>query len=273
MEKSIFEIMEQKQFDTSSGSIAYWVSKCQSENTLVFLHGLAADHTLFEKQIPHFLGRCNLFCWDTPAHGKSRPYSDFSYFCVAKNLKDILEKEQIKDAIFVGQSLGGYIAQAYMKRYPNEVKGFVGIDTSPFGLNYYSKSDLWWLRQIEWMSMCFPHKLLVKSIAQSCTYTKAAYVNMLTALQPYSKKELCHLLGISYVKLLEENCDLEITCPTVLLIGQHDQTGKVTQYCDEWHKNTKFPLHIIPNAAHNSNFDNSESVNQEIDQFLLTFIQ
>lgn len=272
MEKNIFEMMEKKQLETGNGPVAYWISKCQSEITLVFLHGLTADHTLFEKQISYFGEHYNLLCWDSPSHGKSRPYSGFSYSNAAKNLKEIIEREQIKNAVFIGQSMGGYITQTYMKQYPDEVKGFIGIDTCPFGLDYYSKSDMWWLRQIEWMSMCFPHKILVKSIAKSCTYTKVAYQNMLTALQPYSKKELCYLMGIGYAGFLEENCNLEITCPTLLLVGQYDKTGKVKQYCDAWHEKTNFPLHVIPQAAHNSNFDNSEVVNQEIDSFLQTNI-
>lgn len=268
MEKSIFEIMQQKQLDTDNGSVVYWISKSQCVNTLVFLHGLTADHTLFEKQLSHFLGRFDLLCWDTPAHGMSRPYTDFSYSRAAEHLKSILDNEQINNAIFIAQSMGGYIAQTFMKQYTNVVKGFIGIDTSPFGLEYYSKSDMWWLRQIEWMSMCFPHKLLKKSIAKSCTYTAASYKNMLAALQPYSKKELCHLMGIGYAGFLEENCDLEITCPTLILVGEYDRTGKVKQYCNAWSKKTTFPLHTISEAAHNSNYDNSETVNQEIDIFL-----
>lgn len=268
MEKSIFETMQQKQLDTSNGSVVYWISKGQYEKTLVFLHGLTADHTLFEKQIPHFLERFNLICWDAPAHGMSRPYTDFSYSRTAEHLKSILDNEQISNIIFVAQSMGGYIAQAFIKRYPNMVKGFVGIDTSPFGFEYYSRADMWWLRQIEWMSMCFPDKLLKKSIAKSCTYTEVAYNNMLAALQPYAKKELCHLMGIGYAGFLAENCSLEITCPALLLVGEHDRTGKVKQYCNEWSKATGFPLHTIPKAAHNANYDNSTAANREIDVFI-----
>lgn len=268
MEKNIFEKMEQRQLDTDNGTVVYWISKCQSEITLVFLHGLTADHTLFEKQLPIFLGRFNLLCWDTPAHGMSRPYTDFSYSLIADHLKIILDNEKIKNAVFIAQSLGGYITQTFMKHYAGIVKAFIAIDTTPFGLEYYSKSDMWWLRQIEWMSMCFSHRLLKASIAKSCTYTADSYKNMLAMLQPYSKKELCHLMGIGYAGFLEENCNLEITCPTLILIGEHDRTGKVKQYCNAWSKKTGFPLHIIPGAAHNSNYDNSEAVNQEIDVFL-----
>lgn len=63
METSIFEMMEQKQLDTDQGSVFYWYSQCgNGDLTLVFLHGLTADHTLFEKQISHFLGKASLLC-------------------------------------------------------------------------------------------------------------------------------------------------------------------------------------------------------------------
>lgn len=266
-------MMEQKRIGTDKGPIVYWISKCQSEYTLVFLHGLTADHTLFEKQISYFCGHFNLFCWDAPAHGKSRPFSNFAYLSIAKNLKDILEKERFKNIILIGQSMGGFIAQTYIKLYPNTIKGFVGIDTCPFGKSYYTKFDKWCLHQIEWMSMCFPHKLLTTSIAKSCTYTNSAYQNMMIALQPYSKKELCHLMGAGYTEFLQENCDVKITCPVLILVGEHDKTGKVKQYCAAWHKNTLHPLYIIPNAAHNSNFDNSEAVNLKIDMFIQNLMQ
>lgn len=272
MEKSVFEIMTEKQLKTENGTIAYWVNDNSSqEYALVFLHGLTADHTLFEKQISHFRGRFKVVCWDAPAHGKSRPYINFSYYNAAEHLKDILEKEQIGKAVFIGQSMGGFITQTFLKRYPEFVIGFIGIDTTPFGLSYYSASDKWWLRQIEWMSHCYPHKALVKAIAKVCTCTKYAYENMFTALSQYPKKELCHLMGIGYAGFLEENCDLDIKCPVLILVGEYDKIGKVKQYCNAWKENTGYPLSIIKRAAHNSNVDNYEQVNNEIDSFLHKF--
>lgn len=75
-------------------------------------------------------------------------------------------------------------------------------------------------------------------------------------------------MGIGFAGFLEENCDLEITCPTVILVGEHDRTGKVKQYCDAWHRKTQFPLYRIPDAAYNSNFDNSDVVNRIIETFV-----
>lgn len=269
METSIFEMMQEKHLDTERGPVFYWYSRCShTDTTLVFLHGLTADHTLFEKQISYYLGQASLLCWDAPAHGKSRPYRQFSYDDAAKVLKAILDRENIKEAIFVGQSMGGYVIQTLLKHEPQMVKGFIGIDTCPFGERYYSRMDRWWLRQMEWMCMCFPHSLLVHSIAKTCTYTRESFDNMRAALRYYSKRELCHLLGAGYSGFLEENCDLAIKCPALILVGERDKTGKVKKYCFEWHHNTMTPLVIIPVAAHNSNFDNPRAVNREIDDFI-----
>lgn len=269
MEKSIFDMMMQKQFDTENGNIMYWINNCSKEvYALVFLHGLIADHTLFEKQVSYFGERFKILCWDAPAHGKSRPYLNFSYRSASKHLKDILEKEQIKKAVFIGQSMGGYVVQTFLKYYPELAIGFIGIDTTPFGLSYYSNSDKWWLRQIEWMSHCCPYKALVKAIAKSCTCTQYAYKNMYTALKQYTKQEVCQLMGIGYAGFLEENWNLALRIPVLILIGEDDRTGKVRQYCKAWKEKTGYPLHVIKNAAHNSNIDNYEQVNSEIEKFI-----
>ena len=262
--------MIEKFVKSDRGNVYYWVSNCNSKNTktIVFLHGLTADHTLFEKQIEYFVKEYHILCWDTPAHGKSRPYYDFTYKNAVEELKKILDTEKITRAVFVGQSMGGFIIQTFLKKYPEYIIGFIGIDTTPFGESYYSKSDKWWLRQIEWMSYCYPYKVLVKAIAKSCTYTKHAYENMITALRPYTKKELCNLMGIGYAGFLDENCDLQIKCPVLILVGEYDKNGKVKQYCIKWAEKTGYPLHIIENAAHNSNMDNYKQVNAEIVSFV-----
>lgn len=271
----IFEKLDRKEMQTKNGKIIYWVSNTidginqpSKKETLIFLHGLTADHRMFELQVRYFLSQYHILCWDNPAHGQSRPYRDFTYAAAADQLRDIMQTEQIEQAVFIGQSMGGYITQTFLKRYPDMVSGFIGIDTCPFGEKYYSRSDKWWLRQVEWMSMCYPHKTLIRAIAGSCCYTEAGRESMRESLLPYTKKELCHLMGIGFAGFLTENCDLKINCPVLILVGEYDKTGKVMQYSMQWNKETGFPLYVIPDAAHNSNVDNSELVNQKIGAFL-----
>lgn len=273
---SIFKKMERKQLDTNSGPVAYWVSRGESAAAhppLVLLHGLTADHTLFTPQAEHFYGRFPLVCWDAPAHGDSRPYCNFTYRRAADHLYEILRREGLLPAVLVGQSMGGFLAQTLLKYHPEAVLGFVGIDTAPFGLGYYSPSDRWWLRQVEWMSALFPNRLLVNAIASGCACTAPARENMRAILTRYQKRELCHLMGIGYAGFLAENCDLTIdpALPVLLLLGHRDRIGKVRQYCRAWQANTGYPLHVIDRAAHNANFDNPGQVNAELEDFLQRF--
>lgn len=91
----------QKQYQTSEGSIAYWVHRCgQDAPNVVFLPGLTADHRLFDAQIAHFSGasdgkaRANCLVWDPPSHGASRPFAlTWSLEDVARALHGILETE------------------------------------------------------------------------------------------------------------------------------------------------------------------------------------
>ena len=262
--------MIEKILETESGNVHYWISDQidYGKKTIFFLHGLTASHELFVKQIEYFDGKFNVIAWDAPAHGASRPYKDFTYEKAAFAARDILRANKINGAVFVGQSMGGFITQSVIKRFPELVKGFVSIDSTPFGEKYYSKSDKWWLKQIEWMSSCYPDKSLRKAVAKQITRTERSYQNMLQMHSYYDKKELCHLLGIGFAGFLEDNSDIKINCPIMLIVGEEESTGKVKQYNAQWAEDLGVPITWIKGVAHNSNDDQPELVNEQIEKFM-----
>ena len=262
--------MKELSLQTDWGTVFYWVSDNWKENrdTIFFLHGLTADHTMFSFQYPYFEKDFNIVAWDAPAHGKSRPFDPFTYGRAAFIAKTILNLSRVPSAIFVGQSMGGFITQSVIKRYPALVKAFISIDSTPFGETYYSRSDKWWLNQVEWMARLYPLDMMKKAIARQVSATQAARQNMLEMLSGYDKRELCRLMGIGFAGFLEDNCDLEIRCPVLLLLGEKDQTGKVKAYNQAWAKRTGYPLIIIRGARHNANVDRPDAVNREISAFI-----
>lgn len=260
--------MNQALVKQENGIVFYWHTNIDlTKKTLFFLHGLTANHTMFDNQVAFFADKYNVIVWDAPAHGKSRPYNNVSYENATVVLLQILNELQIKEVVLIGQSMGGYIAQSFMARHPEMVIGFISIDSTPFG-NYYSKSDIWWLKQMEWMCKPFSEKLLKVSIAKQTAVTRAGRENMLQMLYDYEKTELCHLMVIGYAGFLEDNKELKISCPALILVGEKDNTGKVKQYNKEWSKRTGIKIIWIPNAAHNSNVDNPDFVNECIEDFL-----
>lgn len=179
-----------------------------------------------------------------------------------------LFESQVENMICVGQSFGGYHIQALIARYPEKVKAFVGIGTSPYGEKYYSKLDIFWLKQVEWMGMCYPINPLKRAAAKVATRTETGYKNMMEMIASYSKREYCHLMQIAYNALLRDNKDLNISCPVLITHGEYDKTGKVRYYCKIWHEQTNCPLQIIKGAGHNANVDKPEEMNSIIEEFL-----
>ncbi|WP_315119140.1 alpha/beta hydrolase [uncultured Clostridium sp.] len=262
--------MIEKSIHSSRGEIYYWIRKHSDPNArnIIFSPGLTADHRMFEKQVEYFQADYTVISWDIPLHGKSRPYNSFTYENAAYELKSILDNEFLKSAILIGQSMGGYVCQEFAIQYPEMVDAFIGIGTTPFGLSYYSKSDRWWLRQVEPMAKWYPYNFLVKTIAKSATRTKYAYSNMMLMLSSYSKEELCRLIGIAYGDIFYRKEVVHFNFPVLLLVGEFDKTGKVIHYNKKWQEREKYLLKFISNAAHNANVDNFEEVNKVIANFL-----
>lgn len=261
--------MQHKTILAQGGTVHYWISKKENAaDCIVFTHGLAADHTMFEKQAAYFSAHYTIILWDVPMHGLSRPYHRFSYRDTAEILHSILQKENIEKTFLVGMSMGGYPSQHFADIYPDMVKGFVALDTTPLGLRYYAKSDLRWLNHAASMAKCFPDHLLRKSIAWSVSESRYSYQKMLSMLKPLSKAEIILQMRIAYEFFITDNKDVHFSFPVLILVGEKDCTGKVKAYCKEWAEQTGYPLHFIKQARHFSNGDNSAQVNGEIENFI-----
>lgn len=260
--------MEHKQIKSENGNTHYWISKKPSSRCIVFTHGLTANHTMFEKQIERFASDYTVITWDVPLHGLSRPYQNFSYEQTAIELHNILLQENISKVVLLGMSMGGYPCQMFASLFPKMVEGFIALDTTPFGLEYYSKTDLWWLKQVEPMAKWFTDGILRKSMAKSISNTEYSYNKMMEMLEPLTKAQIIEQMGIAYGRFALENKDIEYTFPVLILLGDNDKTGKVRQYCEAWAAKTRYPLHIIKHAAHFSNGDNPDQVNAEIASFM-----
>lgn len=261
--------MEHKRVSAQGGIVHYWIDKATgTSDCIVFTHGLTANHTMFEKQVDFFTGKYTILLWDVPMHGLSRPYQNFSYHDAAEILHMILVKEKIERVVLVGMSMGGYPSQHFAVLHPDMVSGFIALDTTPLGLRYYSKNDLWWLKHIAPMAKLFPAIILRMSIAWSVSKTKYSYHKMMSMLKPLSKMEIIEQMQIAYEYFSRENKDVEFSFPVLILIGDKDSTGRVKAYCREWAKQTGYPLHFIKGAKHFANGDNHKQVNAEISLFM-----
>lgn len=266
--------MDSKVFVTGSGDVRYWIDASAGDGTpwLVFLPGLTADHTLFDAQVAYFTGKARCFVWDAPAHGASRPYPlDFSMDDYARILHDIVVTERVVRPVFVGQSLGGYVAQAYLDCYPGDAAGFVSIDSAPLKRKYYPNWEVRALRHTKGMYLAIPWAILKPWGTVGAAQTPRGRANMRSFMESYTKSEYCDLAAHGYRMLadaVEANRPYELGCPTLLLCGEHDHAGDVRAFNRRWAGGEGIPLVWVPGAGHNSNVDNPAFVNDQIERFV-----
>jgi len=265
--------MIEKVFNTNKGIIHYWTSSGSEERPwLIFLPGLSADHRLFEKQLEEFKDDYNLFVWAAPGHGSSRPFElSFSLADKAEWLHNILIHEEIARPVIIGQSMGGYVAQALMEIHPDCLSGFVSIDSAPLNMKYMKKWEIFVLKNTNFIYSAYPWSLLKKHGAIGCSETDYGRHLMYTMMDTYLKKEYCALVSHGYkilAEAIEANLAYEVSCPTLLICGERDKAGFTKRYNSAWAKQSGLPIQWIPDAGHNSNTDKPELVNSIIREFL-----
>lgn len=265
--------MIEKAFNTKKGVIHYWTSIVTLESMwLIFLPGLTADHRLFEKQIEEFKDDYNLLVWDAPGHGSSRPFElSFSLADKAEWLNSIMLYEGISKPVIIGQSMGGYVTQALMERYPDRLAGFISIDSAPLQRKYMKKWEIIVLKNTILIYSAYPWFLLKKYSAKGCAETEYGRQLMYSMMDTYVKKEYCELVSHGYkilAEAIEADLAYEISCPALLICGEEDKAGYTKRFNTAWTIQSGLPISWIPGAGHNSNTDKPELVNRAIREFL-----
>ena len=267
-------LLDERVFPTQSGDIHYWVSQSPDDSLswLVFLPGLTADHRLFDKQVEHFVSKANVLVWDPPSHGASRPFAlTWSMDDLGRWLHGVFKHEGIEHPVLVGQSMGGYTAQAYIDRYPGNAAGFASIDSAPLKRGYYSGWELAALRHTKLMFLSIPWNTLVRLGSNGNAASQYGRDLMKAMMLDYRKREYCELSAHGFRVLAdaaEADQPYEIDCPTRLICGEEDKAGSAKRYNREWERREGMPVHWIAGAAHNSNCDQPDAVNKILEELL-----
>lgn len=264
--------MEERIHKTNYGDIHYWVQAAGDKPWLAFLPGLTADHRLFDKQMEAFAGRYNCFVWDPPAHGDSRPFRlEITLDGMARLLKEIFRAEGMERPVLVGQSMGGYLSQAYMELFPGEAAGFVSVDSCPLKREYFTGWELALLKRTYWMYRLIPWKALVHIGSQGTAMSPYGRALMRDMMLRYTPKEYCRLADWGYrivAQAVEAGRKYDIERPALLLCGEKDGAGSAKRYNREWTRREGYRLVWLEGAGHNSNTDKPEEVNRLIQEFV-----
>ncbi len=95
-------------------------------DAIVLLHGFLENQTMWQDLTPEFIKKHRVITMDLLGHGESGCLGYVhSMEENAAALRAVLSELRIRKAIFVGHSMGGYVALAFAELYPATVKGLV----------------------------------------------------------------------------------------------------------------------------------------------------
>lgn len=104
--------------------ISYNVSG--SGPAIVFLHGFLESKAIWNDFAKALQNQFTVVCIDLPGHGESElPEGEPSIDAMAMAVNKVFEKLDLKDAVIVGHSLGGYVASAFAQRFEYRLSGLV----------------------------------------------------------------------------------------------------------------------------------------------------
>ena len=125
----------EQSINDKDGKISYskWVSKNNSTNLLIFIHGTGAHKKWWDPIAPQFLNESNVIAVDLPGMGDSDFRDTYSITDFGKCVFPIIDKEKIEMNIeniyIVGHSLGGQVAAYVASEKKNLVTSLIMIDT------------------------------------------------------------------------------------------------------------------------------------------------
>lgn len=248
--------------------IHYWISKRGNGDWLVFLHGAGADHEMFAEQLEAVSQHYNILLWDARGHGLSRPMGEpFSIKLIVDDLVEIMDREGIKKATLIGQSMGGNTAQAFVFQYPDRVDRLVLIDCTCNTMKL-SGSEKFLLAMAPLLVRMTPFKYLVRSSVQASALQPAVQNYLTRAFHRVGKKDFVKIF-LATASCLHEVEGYRINKPILLVCGEKDDTGNIKKVAPIWASNEPYcTLVFIPQASHCSNQDQPAVFNQALVAFL-----
>jgi pimeloyl-ACP methyl ester carboxylesterase len=95
-------------------------------NAIVLIHGFLENQTMWQDLVPELSKKHRVITIDLLGHGETECLGYVhSMEENAEVVRAVLSKLRIRKAIFVGHSMGGYVALAFAELYPAMVKGLV----------------------------------------------------------------------------------------------------------------------------------------------------
>ena len=245
----------------------------KASETLVFLNGLTQSTAAWMLMLPYFKDSYKIVLLDFIFQGQSDKTGEWRDFDKhARDVKTVLEHENIEKASIIGISYGSLVAQHFAVLYPQYLKKLVLLSTFAHKTPYYEAIELSWWRALEMGGYNLMLDIMLPSVL-----SEGYFSNPLVSISNLKKgRQDLNLNPEAIFNLMQatrERKDFrkdlhKISAPTLIIQGEKDMLFPV-HLANEVHLNIKgSKLIVVKNAGHTLNLEHVEEVSGDINSFL-----
>ncbi|MFI4918581.1 MAG: alpha/beta fold hydrolase [Legionellales bacterium] len=230
--------------------IAMYYELHGSGESVVFIAGFGADHTVWSMLVDQFKDQYQVVVFDNRGAGQTDvPDGPYSIDAMTNDVIDLCAKLGIKKAHFIGNSMGGFILQALALRAPELVKSAVishsaATIQSPFhiylaaqleflksnmSLAALIKASCSWIFSLRFLLMPgMLHQLIQTGLENPYPFTIKGYEGQFAALEGFDSRDWANQIHVPTL-LLTSDQDLIFSDASVKALAEQIPGAKY--YC------------------------------------------
>lgn len=238
---------------------------------VMLLHGFGETGEVWQRQVEFLEKYFMIIVPDLPGSGLSDMVPDMSMEGLADVVKDIFDTEKIKKATLVGHSMGGYIALAFVEKYPEVLDAFGLFHSSAYADNEEKKSarrkGIEFVRQhgaYEFFKTSTPNLfspvtkeqnpgMIEDFIRGLHNFSSPAVVSYYEAMM--NRPDRTHVLKTSHI-------------PVLFVIGDDDNAVPVKDSLEQTHLPAKSYIHLLHQSGHMGMLEEVDKTNELLKKFI-----
>ena len=239
---------------------------------IVFLHAFPLNRTMWAKQEDALSSQFRVITIDLRGHGESdAPLWHYSLDQAADDVHGLLDYLSIRQAVFVGLSMGGYILFAFHRKFADRVKGMVLADTRAQADTDEGKQVRFEMAQIAYKqgARAIADMMIPKLLSPATIQTRPELVQHVRTM--IEGNQVSGIAG-DLMAMAERPDSIpllrRITCPAQIIVGELDLPTPPSDATLMAHRIPNAHLAIIPGAAHLSNLERPDLFNETVRSFV-----
>jgi pimeloyl-ACP methyl ester carboxylesterase len=263
----------------STGTLSY-IERGAGQPVLL-VHGFPLDYTMWDAQIESISKHARVIAPDLRGFGQSPlgpvdPTHGITMERYADDLAEFLAELNLgadQPIVFVGLSMGGYIAWQFVRKYASRLRALILLDTRSLADTEEARAGRLKMAEnvAEWGSGRVAEMLGPKLVAPDAFKTKPAIVTDLRRVVEGTSPAAIAAAQRGLAARLDMTSYLpQIKVPTLVIVGDQDAISPPAEMKAIANAIPNAEFVVIPDSGHMTTMENPEAVNLAITEFLST---